>query len=193
MKLESIVRNLFLGGTLAVGLAVSLITVDSHAQTIKPCTGSCVENGVTGQTTFSLKVDKVLTITSDPTAGTITATPGSVATGTLAVTVQTNSPYTIQLSAAQPNLVNTADSSKVIKASSSVSGSDNTWGIKKMTSANAPTGNYVALTTSGVTFLDSATAAPSGVTSNFAIGVGTTATLADGTYRTPVTVTATVK
>ncbi len=190
MNLESIVKKLFLGGTLVVAAAVSMMAASSFAVS---ATGSAAANGVSSQTTFSLTVDKVLTISTNPTSAEITALPGQVATGTLSVGVQTNSPYTISLSAAQPNLVHTTDSSKVIAASSSVSGAANTWGIKKMTNANVPTGAYVGLTTGAVTFLDSAAAAPAGVLSNFEIGVGTTATLADGTYNTAVTVTAAVK
>lgn len=193
MNLESIVKKLFLGGTLMVALAVSMMTVGTYAAD-QTCTGaSCATTGVTSQTKFSLTVDKVLTISTNPSSAEITAIPNQVATGTLSVGVQTNSPYTISLSATQPNLVNTVDNTQVIRASSNVSGTDNTWGIKKMSAANAPTGNYVALTSGNATFLDSTTAAPAGQTSNFEIGVGTTATLPDGTYSTTVTVTAAVK
>lgn len=200
MSLESIVKRLFLGGTVAVALAVSLMSVQSFATTAE---GSAAASGATTHTTFNLTVNQVLTIAvaSSPTINITSDTINKVNTGTLGVTVTSNTPYEIQLksdSTAQPALKSgtneIAAGSTNVKDSTTVS----SWGIKKKGGTNSTdnasnASSYTALTTSAVTFYDSNTTKASGtggVTTNFEVGVSVTATQPAGTYTTKVAVSA---
>lgn len=204
MNLESIVKKLFLGGTLMVALAVSLVTVGSYAYTTDPnvtieCTaaevaaGTCKEGssdaevgsstfGVSSKTTFSMTVPKVLTLSNVSGGSVIEATVDELATGTLSAKVTSNTGYTISLSATNPALT-MSGTSNTIAAGNAVTA--NTWGIKK----NGESA-YTGLTTTAVPFFTSTGAAPAGVTTPFEIGVKVDATVPAGNYSTIVTVTA---
>lgn len=175
--MESIVKKLFLSGCLVVGIAASLTAFSStHA----------ADETAKGETSFKLTVLKALTL-SNVTSDTITAKPGSIATGSLNATVQSGSKYTLSLSAAQPNLVKDANNN--IPAKSNLAGlttTDNGWGVNKQGSSN----DYDAVTTSPTVFFTSASAADTEVTTKLPIGVRTTSTLPAGNYSTTVTVTA---
>lgn len=214
MNLEGIVKKLFLGGTLAVAFAVSLVTIGSYAYEVKPsitvtCTtaeinaGTCKEGyptdaelsngwGASAQTLFSITVPKALTLSNVVVTGNngsiIEAVAGNVATGTLSAKVTSNTGYTISLSATTPAL--TSSNGGTIAAGNAATA--NTWGIKKKSADNATTdaADYTGLSNSTVQFFKSTKAAESGATTNFAIGVLVDATLPAGDYSTVVTVTA---
>lgn len=179
--MESIVKKLFLSGCLIVGIAASLTSLSTHA----------ADETATGDTSFKLTVQNALTL-SNVTSSTITATPGSIATGTLTATVQSGSKYTLSLSASKPqitlnNATATADNNKQIPAASNLAAlSGNGWGIKKQGSSN----DYDAITTSPVVFFTSTGPADTAANTDLAIGVRTLNTLPAGSYSTTVTVTA---
>ncbi len=200
MSLESIVKRLFLGGTVAVALAVSLMSMQSFAATAE---GSAAASGATTSTTFNLTVNQVLTIavTKSPSIGITSSTINQVNTDTLGVKVTSNTPYEIQLksdSTAQPALKSgtneIAAGSTNVKNNTTVS----SWGIKKKGGTNSTDNSsdatgYTALTTGAVTFYDSGTTKASGtngVTTNFTVGVSVTSTQPAGEYTTKVAVSA---
>lgn len=211
MNLESIVKKLFLGGTLTVALAVSLMTVGSYAYTVDSnvkleCTtaaisaGTCKEGstdaevsslGVSSKTTFSMTVPKVLTLSdvkvtdASGSSSTIEATVNELATGKLSAKVTSNTGYTISLSAATPALTNGTNSIAAAPAAGIATLANNTWGIQKSGQTN-----YTGLTNTATAFFTSGGSAPSGVATSFNIGVLVDATIPAGNYSTVVTVTA---
>ncbi len=175
--MESIVKKLFVSGSLLVALAVTLTTITSNvsAADVAP---------VTGRTKFSLTVENALTL-SNVSATEITAKPSDIANGTLSATVSSGSKYTISLSAEQPAL-SAADITDTINAGDATV--NNTWGIQKIGESA-----YTAIGTAPAVFYTSA--APSengGSVTDFNVGVRISPILPAGSYSTDITVTAAV-
>ncbi len=125
-------------------------------------------------------------------------TAGGISTGNLSAIVKSNQQHAIQLSAAEPNLVNEADSNKTIPADAGVSAGTSAWGIKKKKSATGtPLGSttdvsdYTALTSTPDIFYRSAAGSEGTASIDFTVGISTDSSVASGTYSTNVTVTAT--
>ncbi len=202
--MEKIVRRLFLTGVLVVGLAVSGLCLQTYAAVsciggtattangITTCTETTGSNfGATSSSTFSVTIDKVLTLSDVAGTGTINADITKVATGNIKGTVTSNSKYTISLKADEPNLVK--DTTNKIPPSSSVTSGVNGWGIKKKNTDGTNATSYTGLTAADQTFFTSAAAAPNGTPTTFEVGVGVSPALPTGTYTTTVTVTAAVQ
>lgn len=117
----------------------------------------------------------------------INAVPYSIETGNLSATVSSTHPYTISLSATQPNLVNTKDSTLTIPAMDNFTKNNIAWGIKKQDATS-----YSAITPTPTVFFTNANNGNSIVT-NFEVGVAVTNQTTPGTYQTDVTVTAAIK
>lgn len=198
--MEKIVRRLFLTGTLVVGLAVSGLCLQTYAITCTDtgvtqsgtvCTGTDenIPNAI-GTSTFSITVDKVLTLSNVSGTGTINADITQVATGQISSTVTSNAKYTISLKATEPNLVKDGDTTNKIPATNSVVKGTNGWGIKKKAANGTNEGAYTGLTTADQVFFTSTASAPNGTPTVFEVGVSVSPALPTGTYATTVTVTA---
>lgn len=139
-------------------------------------------------TTVNVNVKSILSL--DAVASeTIHVAPEMKAKGTLSATVRSAKPYTIELSAAEPSLVNVEDDSFAIRPKSDIVLGTNGWGIKK---ADAGENEYTAISTTPQVFFDGGPHDESTQT-DFEIGVAVSNSLPQGTYATDVTVTASVK
>ena len=208
--MEKIIRRLFLSGTLLVGLAVTGLSLQTYADETtykcddgstldsdnKTCTSDGDSAGISGTTSFSIKIDKALTLSNVQGADIDKASFASVAEGTIKATVTSNSKYSISLSATEPNLKLSGDptgaqviqaSDTVTKGGASINGTlTSTWGVKK-----AGADDYTAITPSPVSFFTSTgKSAATGTETILTVGVGVTPTLQAGSYSTQITVTA---
>ena len=117
---------------------------------------------------------------------TIDLVANRVNTGNISAQVYSTMPYTISLSAAQPNLVHSNLSSYFIPASSKVAVGTDAWGVKK-----SGEDTYTALGPDPAVFYTGNAATPDdGTTTNLEVGISLGTNLAAGTYSTEVTVTA---
>ena len=131
-------------------------------------------------------VERVLRLDAASGGDTIKLVANQVSKGNISAKVYSTMPYTISLSATQPNLVHSKLSSYSIPASSNVAAGTNAWGIKE-SGASA----YTAITSSPEVFYTGTAATPAaGTTTNFEVGISLGGNLAAGTYSTAVTVLA---
>ena len=131
-------------------------------------------------------VERVLRLDAASGGDTIDLTANQVSTGNISAKVYSTMPYTISLSAKQPNLVHSNLSSYFIPASSNVAVGTDAWGVKKSGDAG-----YTAISTTPTVFYTGNAATPdAGTTTNLEVGISLGTNLAAGTYSTEVTVTA---
>ena len=133
-------------------------------------------------------VERVLRLDAASGGDTINLTANQVSKGNISAKVYSTMPYTISLSAAQPNLVYSDPdlSSDSIPASSNVAVGTDAWGVKKSGESN-----YTAISTDPTVFYTGTAATPAaGTTTNFEVGISLGSNLAAGTYSTAVTVLA---
>lgn len=176
--MEKIVKKLFIAGSLLVGAAVSFMSLTTYAVSAE---GSAATNGVSSNTTFSLKVDNVLTLSNVTANVNIAASPTAIKTGTLSATVTSNGKYNLSLSAADTLKSSAGDSIPAVAPVAQQNG----WGIRLGTS-----GSYSVINNTAKTLFTSTTSAPSGTATAFEVGVSVAPSLPAGDYSTTVTVTA---
>ena len=137
-------------------------------------------------TTVTVNVAKVIRLDAASGGDTIDLVANQVSTGNISAQVYSTMPYTISLSATQPNLVHSTLSSYFIPASDDVAVGTDAWGVKKSGAAD-----YTAISTTPTVFYTGAAATPAaGTTTNFEVGISLGGNLAAGTYSTDVTVLA---
>ena len=131
-------------------------------------------------------VERVLRLDAASGGNTINLVANQVSKGNISAKVYSTMPYTISLSADQPNLVHSELSSYSIPASSNVAVGTDAWGVKKSGESN-----YTAISTTPTVFYTGTAATPdAGTTTNLEVGISLGTNLAAGTYSTAVTVTA---
>jgi len=215
-KMESIIKKLFLIGSSALAVAVTLTAIPTQAF---ECTdegkasGACTDNLPEGSTqTFSMNSTFKFNIASafalnGVTGATVTINSlDTITNGSIRANVSSNTPFQIKLSAAEPNLTN-GDKSSSINASSSPMPGTNAWGfVSNAQSETDPSKySYQALTASPATFYRSASGASftpvlgafdsdgttptTGAGIELPFGVTVAPTLPAGDYSTTVTVT----
>ena len=137
-------------------------------------------------TTVTVNVAKVIRLDAASGGDTINLVANQVSTGNISAQVYSTMPYTISLSATQPNLVHSTLSSYFIPASDDVAVGTDAWGVKKSGEAG-----YTAISTTPTVFYTGTAATPAaGTTTNFEVGISLGGNLAAGTYSTAVTVLA---
>lgn len=172
--MERIIKKLFITTAALTGALVALLPLATSAAD-------------TASTTVSVTVERVLRLDAASGGNTIDLMANSVSTGSISAQVYSTAPYTISLSAAQPNLLHsTLPSTYSIPASSNVVAGTNAWGVKKSGDSG-----YTAVTTSPEVFYTGNAATPTaGTTTNLEVGISLGGNLVAGTYSTDVTVTA---
>ena len=189
--MEKIIRRVFLIGCLLTGAAVSLTAATSHAVTTTGPDAADANKGATMQTQFSLTVGPAYTLTEVKFEGNsddetyIQALAGSIAKGKISATVQSNTGYQLQLSAATPALTSGANTIQA-KTFTDTTGTitESGWGVKK-----SGTNQFTALTSTATSFFSTATSAPTGTKTDLEVGVGVTKMQPAGDYATTVTLT----
>lgn len=183
--MEKIIKKLFFGTSAVVLAALALAPVaalsDNSAYAVQK----------TSQ--FSVTVNPTLTLDSVTTPTTLNFSNAALQTSKFSVYVSSNKNYLIQLSAAQPNLVSSSNSSHTIPASNSFSATKSGWGVKKYNASGVEDAGYTAITTTPTTFYTGKignTNAKNKQT-EFNYGIGVASGQPSGTYSTTVTVTAT--
>lgn len=183
--MEKIIKKLFFGASAVALTALALAPIaavsDNNAYAATQDQKS---------PKFSVTVDPTLTLDSVTTPATLNFSTAAIQTSKFSVSVTSNKNYAIQLSADQPNLVSSSNSSHTIPASNNPSSAQSGWGIKKIGEDG-----YTAITTNPITFytgiINSTTTANKQQTTDFTYGIGVAAGQPSGTYSTTVTVTAT--
>lgn len=137
-------------------------------------------------TTVTVNVAKVIRLDAASGGDTIDLVANQVSTGNISAQVYSTMPYTISLSAAQPNLVHSTLSSYFIPASDDVAVGTDAWGVKK-----SGEDTYTALTSTPTVFYTGNAATPAaGTKTDLEVGISLGTNLAAGTYSTDVTVLA---
>ena len=137
-------------------------------------------------TTVTVNVAKVIRLDAASGGDTINLVANQVSTGNISAQVYSTMPYTISLSATQPNLVHSTLSSYFIPASDDVAVGTDAWGIKK-----SGEDTYTALTSTPTVFYTGNAATPAaGTKTDLEVGISLGTNLAAGTYSTDVTVLA---
>lgn len=150
-----------------------------------------------GEQKVKVTITDFLTLDAASGGEVIQAFPNMLRKGALTATVWSAKPFTISLSANDPNLSNTEDDTRIIPARSVVEEGKSGWGIKKKTTAGDAT-DYTALSTSPTVYYegpanDNVNANHSAVTYAFEIGVWVNDKVAQGVYTTTVDVIAATK
>lgn len=142
---------------------------------------------------FSVTVNPTLTIDSVTTPATLEFSTAAVKETNFSVFVSSNKNYVIQLSADQPNLVSSSNSSHIIPASATFSATQSGWGVKKTNSDGTSASAYTAITTTPTTFYTGSIGSTNAKNkeTKFTYGIGVVNGQPSGTYSTTVTVTAT--
>lgn len=205
--MESIVKKLFLISTAALAIAVTLTSASTRA--IEGCTSestqseTCIPdlNNANNQTsvgmesTFKFTVDRVFQL-KGVTGTSITMNGFIDEAHSISANVASNVPFSINLSATQPDLVSSdSTNNQSIPADANVVANTNAWGIKKDGETD-----YTALDTTRQKFYSSGTGAafqPASGTSDdnpgnnfeFPVGVSISPSLPADTYSTAITVT----
>lgn len=201
--MEKMVRNLLgVTGILIGASVVGLPLMSTHAA---PQTFVC-QDGTEGvgpllcrasdedESNVRLNVDHTISLDAVATGGIVQVNAEAARQGTISATVSSSAPYTVSLSAAQPNLSN-ADKTHSIPAKSTVQAGTSAWGIKKITETDgtlANAANYTAITTKPEVFYESAKSVDKQKI-DFEAGVSVDAGVPAGLYSTEVTVTAAIK
>ena len=137
-------------------------------------------------TTVTVNVAKVIRLDAASGGDTIDLVANQVSTGNISAQVYSTMPYTISLSATQPNLVHSSLSSYFIPASDDVAVGTDAWGVKK-----SGEDTYTALTSTPTVFYTGNAATPAaGTKTDLEVGISLGTNLAAGTYSTDVTVLA---
>lgn len=137
-------------------------------------------------TTVTVNVAKVIRLDAASGGDTINLVANQVSTGNISAQVYSTMPYTISLSATQPNLVHSTLSSYFIPASDDVAVGTDAWGVKK-----SGEDTYTALTSTPTVFYTGNAATPAaGTKTDLEVGISLGTNLAAGTYSTDVTVLA---
>lgn len=137
-------------------------------------------------TTVTVNVAKVIRLDAASGGKTIDLVANQVSTGNISAQVYSTMPYTISLSATQPNLVHSTLSSYFIPASDDVAVGTDAWGVKK-----SGEDTYTALTSTPTVFYTGNAATPAaGTKTDLEVGISLGTNLAAGTYSTDVTVLA---
>lgn len=137
-------------------------------------------------TTVTVNVAKVIRLDAASGGDTIDLVANQVSTGNISAQVYSTMPYTISLSATQPNLVHSTLSSYFIPASDDVAVGTDAWGVKK-----SGEDTYTALTSTPTVFYTGNAATPAaGTKTDLEVGISLGTNLAAGTYSTDVTVLA---
>lgn len=201
--MEKMVRNLL--GVTGILIGASVVGLPLMNTQAAPQTFVCAD-GTEGvgplscrasdedESNVRLNVDRVISLDAVATGGIVQLAPGTSETGSISATVSSNAPFTVSLSAAQPDLSN-ADKSHTIPASANVQAGTSAWGMKKITETDgtlANATNYTAITTTPEVFYESASPA-SKKKLDFEAGVSVDSNTQSGLYSTEVTVTAAVK
>lgn len=199
--MESIIKKLFLIGSATLAIAVTLTSLPTQAfecTAEQEAAGSCTNDLEKNKGPFSMDSKFQFTIGSvfalnGVTGDTVTIeTADNIANGKILANVSSNTPFQIQLSSTQPNLVN---GSNTITASNTLTSGTNTWGFvsNAQTETDPTKYTYQALTTTPAAFYRSNPAASFTAVSNSSInlpfGVTVSSSLPAGDYTTTVTVT----
>ena len=171
--MEHFIKKALVATGLLAAALVTLLPLSSYAA-----------NSAT--TTVTVNVAKVIRLDAASGGDTIDLVANQVSTGNISAKVYSTMPYTISLSATQPNLVHSTLSSYFIPASNNVAVGTDAWGVKK-----SGEDTYTALTSTPTVFYTGTAATPAaGTTTNFEVGISLGGNLAAGTYSTDVTVLA---
>lgn len=186
--MEKIIKKLFFGTSAVVLAALALAPVaamndnSAHAATQdqKP-------------SQFSVTVEPTLTIDSVTTPAALEFSTAAVKETNFSVFVSSNKNYVIQLSADEPNLVSSSNSSHIIPASATFSATQSGWGVKKTNTDGTSAATYTAITTTPTTFYTGIIGDTNvkNKQTDFTYGIGVVSGQPSGTYSTTVTVTAT--
>lgn len=200
--MESIVKKLFLISTAALAVAVTLTSASTQAFECADGSTTCTDDlensdqqtfGI--ESTFKFTVDRVFQL-KGVTGTSITMNGFIDEAHSISANVASNVPFSINLSATQPNLVSSdSTNTQKIPAGTKIVANTNAWGIKK----NGET-DYTALSTTRQKFYSSGTGAafqPASGTSDdnpgnnfeFPVGVSISPSLPADTYSTAITVT----
>lgn len=183
--MEKIIKKLFLGTSAIVLTALALAPIaalsDSSAY------------AADRSSKFSVTVNPTLTLDSVTTPTSLDFSTAALKTNTFSVYVSSNKNYVIQLSATQPNLVSSSNSSHIIPASNTFSSTQSGWGVKKYNTSGVEESGYTAITTTATTFYTGKLNGSNvkNQATQFTYGIGVASGQAAGTYSTTVTVTAT--
>lgn len=178
-------------GALIMG-SVALTPLTSYAadgECTKDNPSGCVTTTKAQQVNFNIQ--GYLTLDAVSASELIRVSPGQLKTGSLTAEVTSTGAFTISLSATNPSLVHTTDSSATIPAGTSQAASTSGWGIKKFGAAAGA--DYTALTATPTVFYDSGAAGNTSAEYEFEIGVWVDGQVKEGMYSTQVTVTAATK
>lgn len=184
--MEKIIKKLFFGTSALTLAAVALLPLASGSQAFAATQAQ-------QSSKFSVTVNPTLTIDSVTTPAALEFSTAAVKESNFSVFVSSNKNYVIQLSAEQPALVSSSNSSHTIPATANVSTDQSGWGIKKANADGTAASAYTAITTTPTTFYTGTigdTNAKNKET-NFKYGIGVASGQPSGTYSTTVTVTAT--
>ncbi len=184
--METKIKNIFLASTAILALSTAFLPFMSCS-----AEGLADEKGPKddGTTKVSVIVDDYISLDAASAGDTIDVSADAPGKGKITATVSSTADYTISLSAANPNLVKTDDTSKTIPAGTNIAVNNSAWGVKKYGASD-----YTALTTSPIQFYEGTAAtgaAPQ--TTEFEVGVSVDASVPVGTYSTEVTVLAAKK
>ena len=210
--MEKTIQKLLVLTGIFIGAAVALTPLTTYAdssscrptgapadpdEVIDVNTADYAENGNQNNTNVCVYVDTVLSLDAANGGDKITMYPDMVRTGQFNVQVRSAMPYTISLSAEEPELKEVTTESYFIPARSEIAAGKVGWGIRKA----SQTDGYTAVATVPQVFFDSTTddngtgtdVADLSTWHAFEIGVSVTDKVPQGTYATEVTVTAAVK
>lgn len=213
--MEKIIQKLLVLTGVFIGAAVALTPITTYADSSNcrpagspadpdevidvsdPNNIDFVENGNQGNTNVCIYVDTVLSLDAADGGDKITMFPDMIRTGEFHVQVRSAMPYTISLSAEEPELKHVDTESYFIPARSEITAGKVGWGIRKA----SQTEGYTAVATVPQVFFDSEVddngtgthVADVSTLHTFEIGVSITDKVPQGIYETEVTVTAAVK
>ena len=171
--MEHFVKKLLVATGILAAASVTMLPLASHAA---------------DSATTTVTVNVLRTICLDAASGgsTINLVANQVNTGNISATVTSTAPYTISLSATQPNLVHSTLSSYFIPASDKVAVGTDARGAKKSGDSG-----YTAISTTPTVFYTGNAATPdAGTTTDLEVGISLGTNLAAGTYSTTVSVLA---
>lgn len=210
--MEKIIQKLLVLTGVFIGAAIAFTPLTTYADsaTCRPAgvaadsdevidqnTTGYTQQEVTGSTNVCVYVDTVLSLDAANGGSTIVMYPDMVRTGQFNVQVRSAMPYTISLSAEEPELKEVETESYFIPARSEIVSGKVGWGIRKA----GQTEGYTAVATVPQVFFDSTVndngtgtqLADESTWHHFEIGVSVTDRVPQGIYATDVTVTAAVK
>lgn len=171
--MEHFVKKLLVATGILAAVSVTMLPLASHAAD-------------SATTTVTVNVQRTISLDAASGGNTINLVANQVNTGNISATVTSTAPYTISLSATQPNLVHSTDSSYFIPASKDVAVGTDAWGVKK-----SGEDTYTPLTSTPTVFYTGNAATPdAGTTTNLEVGISLGTNLAAGTYSTTVSVLA---